>query len=115
MDRLARDNATAQETHKVASAMLDRIDQHAKVQDEHPDLGHCTIADEAVVELAMQVQFFIAQLVSQAIDAGSERDVVMEDEQLSVALEKAFRDWSTSTMLDERKGIETDAGHFGGI
>src|SRR5688572_11667550 len=49
---------------------------------------------EDIDALTGMVTGFIAEVIQTYIDAGSERDVIREDDELYLVLSRVFRDWS---------------------
>lgn len=64
------------------------------------------IPTEAVPYLTIMTQAFIADVIQHYIDAGSERDVIMEDEELYLVLNRVFRDWSPDWEADKPYTME---------
>ena len=60
----------------------------------HPNGGAMAIPKEDLTALAFCTQGFIAELIQCYIDAGSERECIMEDEKLHDELVRVFREWS---------------------
>lgn len=52
-----------------------------------------TFDDMAVEVIATELQAFIASVIASLIDAGSEREAIMEDEMLSAELTRLLKDW----------------------
>lgn len=91
--------------YEVANAFLDAMEE------TYPDLtlqlkmeetvtgrnasavGKC-INSAAVETLAEELQFLIANVVATLIDAGSERDAVMENQELTDAITKELNGWT---------------------
>jgi hypothetical protein len=64
------------------------------VQSDSPNWGQGpTFDDEAVELIADRLQAFIASVIASLIDAGSEREAIMEDEKLSSALHNVLKEW----------------------
>lgn len=86
--------------YAIASAIVQGLPQEVlehhmcsitqSLESEPP--GRC-IDDVAVEALADRLQEIIAYVVSDIIDAGSEREVILEDEQLALALRTTLKDW----------------------
>lgn len=67
------------------------LDHH--IDNEGPYEGRSTFDDKAVELIADRLQALIAFVIASLIDAGSERDAIMEDEKLSSALHNIVRKW----------------------
>jgi hypothetical protein len=52
------------------------------------------IREEAVEALSLEIMAFIAEIVAIITDEGSERDAVMENEELRAAIEKELHGWT---------------------
>lgn len=60
-----------------------------------PDVpGLSLIRQDVLVELADEIQEFIAIVIADLIGAGSERDAVMEDEELNKQIFEQLKGWS---------------------
>lgn len=55
---------------------------------------HMAVNPAYIEPLADLLQLVIAIVISSIIDAGSERDVVLEDEALSTAITNAIKEWT---------------------
>lgn len=60
------------------------------------------IPSEDIDALVGMVTGFVAEAIQYYIDAGSERDVIREDDELYLVLSRVFRDWSPD--YDKPKG-----------
>jgi hypothetical protein len=69
------------------------LDHHICSISELPDGEDRCIDNAAVEALADHLQEVIAYVIAGILDAGSERDSVMEDEQLALALRTTLKDW----------------------
>lgn len=54
---------------------------------------HHRINPDYIDALAEMFQFTIASVIASIIDAGSERDAVMEDDALNLALANTLKEW----------------------
>jgi hypothetical protein len=59
-----------------------------------PDSGAKFINSAAVGLLTDEIQGFIAEIVATLIDAGSEREAVLENEELRTAITKELNSWT---------------------
>ena len=78
-------------TQKAAWLLTDAMDsEEVRVP---TGVGGYFINPKAVDDLADALQAVIAEVVSTIIDAGSERDAVMENDKLSAAIAEELRGW----------------------
>jgi len=56
--------------------------------------GFYTIAEHEITDLADAIQDLVADIVASILDMGSERDAVLENEELNDALIAELRGWS---------------------
>lgn len=85
-------------TFDLASQFVQYLPQeildHHIVSSDDPSWGQDrSFTDEAVECIANEFQALIASAIAMMIDAGSERDAIMEDEQLALALRTTLKDW----------------------
>jgi hypothetical protein len=85
-------------TYELAEAFVQSLPQeilehHIRSSDD-PSWGQeRTFTDQAVDCIADEFQAIIASAIAMMIDAGSERDAIMEDEQLALALRTTLKGW----------------------
>jgi hypothetical protein len=85
----------------LGDELFDRLPDDFRREYHHDDGSRtCDINPERVTTLADMVVHICAALVSSLIDAGSEREAVMEDEDLYSALCVCFAGW-TGSMSDD--------------
>jgi hypothetical protein len=82
---------------QLAYAYLDSLPDFAQVPLEEVtggDHGGYAINTFFLDRITEDIQEMIAEICATLIDAGSERDVVMEDDELNIVLGRVFKDWS---------------------
>jgi hypothetical protein len=92
----ARDVLKRLEGNPVLTPRMDGYDDGDGESGPHP-VFWSTIPDNVIPVLVDMATGFVAELIQNYIDAGSEREVTIEDEVLNGALTKAFDDWSHSS------------------
>lgn len=79
----------------IVSQFLELLPEDLEDHIDHkgPYENRSTFSDEGAEIIATELQTFIASLIASLIDAGSERDAIMEDEQLHAALITTLKGW----------------------
>lgn len=78
--------------HDFIQGLPQEILEH-HLDNEGPYEGRSTFDEKAVEVIADELQAFIASVVASLIDAGSERDAIMEDEMLNAELTRLLKEW----------------------
>lgn len=84
------------DTHELAHNFIDSLPQEIlehHIDNEGPYENRSTFDDKAVETIADELQAFIASVIASLINAGSEREAIMEDEKLSSALHNVLKEW----------------------
>jgi len=85
---------------------VDWGDLARKAIDQMPDSWQINTEDYSAInpdhmpKLASGIQLFIACIIASLIDAGSERDAVMEDEALYLAILNELKEWGPNDDTD---------------
>lgn len=84
--------------HQLSYEFIQQLPQeileHHIVHSDEDNWGQGPTFDEKAVEtIANELQAFIASVIASLIDAGSERDAIMEDDKLSGALVRVLQEW----------------------
>lgn len=79
---------------ELAEAFLDQQNHATWFRQRIPLVDIYAINPDEVDDLAEALLDFVANVISQIIDAGSERDAVNENEELLEALTKEIRGWT---------------------
>lgn len=87
------------EVHNAQYALIDAIETVAPVPvavpyPDMPDSGLRLINQHAVDHLTEHTMRFVAELVAALINAGSEREAVLENDQLRAAIRSELHAWS---------------------
>jgi hypothetical protein len=78
--------------HKAAGSVLDDMPEDVRVG--IPKTGGYYINADHLEPLTVHLQLFIAHVIAGLIDAGSERDAVMENGVLETAIHDELKGWS---------------------
>lgn len=78
-------------THQFIELLPEDLEDHIDHQAPYEDRS--TFSDDGVEIIATELQAFIASVIASLINAGSERDAIMEDEQLHTALITTLKGW----------------------
>lgn len=93
MDSLPVTSAPADAKRVFIDSLPDELDPHIR-SSSNPEWGQMPTFDPIAVEyLATEMQVFLASVVAELIDAGSERDAINEDEDLHQALVTLLKGW----------------------
>jgi len=77
----------------LAAHVIGRV-LHRQFEDLPTDCFNC-IPAEAIEGITTALMTVVAEVIQAWIDAGSERDVVMEDEKLRTAIQEQLAQWVT--------------------
>jgi hypothetical protein len=81
-------------SHEFIQQLPQEILEHHIVDSSSEEWGQGpTFDDKAIEVIANELQAFIASVIASLIDAGSERDAIMEDDKLSGALVRVLQEW----------------------
>jgi len=82
-------------TRDLAHQFVDLLPDDVQLPD--PDDGFGYLINPPRIELiGEEIQLFIAEVISTIINAGSERDAVMQSEHLRTAIIRELEDWATT-------------------
>lgn len=76
--------------HKAASDVLNALPEEVRTDNE----GFNAISSEWVEPLTIHLQLFLAHIIAGILDAGSERDAVMDNDDLRDAIANELRSWA---------------------
>jgi hypothetical protein len=82
--------------HELAEQFIQSLPQETlehHIDHEGPYEDRSTFSDDGAEIIATELQTFIASVIASLIDAGSEREAIMEDEQLHAALITTLKGW----------------------
>lgn len=82
--------------HQLSYEFIQQLPQEIlehHIDNEGPYEDRSTFDERAVETIADELQAFIASVIASLIDAGSERDAIMEDDKLSGALVRVLQEW----------------------
>jgi hypothetical protein len=78
----------------IADDFLTRFYPGDWARNEIPDSGVFGIRSDKVDDLAGNLHLFIAEVIAQILDAGSEREAVLENFDLQTELRKELQGWT---------------------